>query len=141
MSNTVYPRSPKDQIDGIPFFPRMCDKIRLYAVGSLPEEYHANLGQGCDLWTCQLLQINYDELVKVVRQGADDQQALEWAYQTGEKPSDLLKVWWSSYARNRGHHDDLSEKLAFRKEQAGLAHRDDIFSFFELMDVEEGRVS
>lgn len=139
MINNAFPRSPKDEIDGIPYFPRMCDKIRKFAANELPADYHDNLGKGSDLWCCQLLQINYDQLVEVVRQGADDMQALQWAYDTGEKPSDLLKVWWSSYARNRGFKDDLSERLAQRKRDAGFADRDDLHSFFEFIDAEEGR--
>jgi hypothetical protein len=41
--------------------------------------------------------------------------------------------------RKRGWRDGASAGLAKQKAEAGLAHRDDIQVFFDLMDVEEGR--
>ena len=56
------PRSPKDEIDGLPYLPRLCDKIRLKQSGNLDPEYHPNLGIGMDLWTCQYLGVDYEAL-------------------------------------------------------------------------------
>lgn len=39
-----YPKSPREMTEGIMYFPRMLDKIRLHARGELGEDYHANLG-------------------------------------------------------------------------------------------------
>jgi len=136
---TRYPRSSKDEIDGIPYFPRMCDKIRLFDKGALTEDYHKNLGKALDLWTCQLLEVEYEDLKKVVIGGASDQEALDWAYENGRKPVSPLKDWWCSYARNCGFRDGLSEKLEERKVEAGFGGREDICSFFDFMDAEEGR--
>jgi hypothetical protein len=36
--------SPKELTKGMMYFPRMLDKIRLYARGELPHNYHTNLG-------------------------------------------------------------------------------------------------
>ena len=41
------PRSPYDMVDGVFYFPRMLDKIRLQTRGALSEAYHDNLG--CEL--------------------------------------------------------------------------------------------
>lgn len=139
LETAAFPRSSKDEIDGLPYFLRMCHKIRLYADGTLHEDYHKNLGKALDLWTCQLFQIDYDDLVKFVTAGADDRQALDWAYANGVNPEPMVKDWWCSYVRNCGFRDNLSEKLAQRKLDAGLAHRDDICSFLDFMDAEEGR--
>ncbi|GAA5496827.1 protein of unknown function [Rubritalea squalenifaciens DSM 18772] len=136
---TTFPRSPKDEIDGIPYFPRMVDKIRKFAAGELHEDYHKNLGKALDLWTCQLLKIEYSELVDFVQGGATDEEALAWSFEKGGKPEATVKEWWCSYARNRGFRDDLSEKLELRKAEAGMADRHDICSFFDFMDAEEGR--
>lgn len=140
MSECVdFPKSSKEEIDGIPYFIRLCDKIRLYAKGELSEDYHKNLGKALDLWTCQLLEVAYADLRKIVEDGADDRAALDWAYEHGRKPESPLKDWWCSYARNRGFRDDLSEKLELRKSEAGFGGRDEICSFFDFMDAEEGR--
>ena len=117
----------------------MVDKIRKFAAGELHEDYHKNLGKALDLWTCQLLKIEYSELVDFVQGGATDEEALAWSFEKGEKPEATVKEWWCSYARNRGFRDDLSEKLELRKAEAGMADRHDICSFFDFMDAEEGR--
>ena len=36
-------RSPREKLGGYVILPRLIDKVRLYAQGTLPEEYHQNL--------------------------------------------------------------------------------------------------
>lgn len=135
-----FPCSAKDEIDDLPYFLRMCDKVRLFAAGELHEDYQKNLGKALDLWTCQLLKIEYSQLVDfITKSGADDRAALDWAYANGEKPESPVKDWWCSFARNAGFRDGLSEKMEVRKQDAGFGHREDICSFFDFMDAEEGR--
>lgn len=133
-----FPRSCRDEIDGIPYFPRMCEKIGLHGRGELDQDYHPNLGRGLDLWTCEFLEVDYEDLKRVVLEGADDRAALNWAYEAGRKPEDPMKGWWCSYVRNRGFRDDLSERLFERKREAGFGDRDDICTFFDFIDAEEG---
>lgn len=135
----IYPRSPKDEVLDLPYFARMCHKIRLMRDGDLHADYQPNLGKGFDLWTCELLDIQYDDLVKVVQAEPSDETALYWAYENGSKPCELKLKWWLSYMRNRGYNDDLSEVLETRKVDAGFGGRDDIASFFDFIDAEEGR--
>ena len=135
-----FPRSSKDEIDGLPYFLKMCHKIRLLAAGQLHDDYRNNLGKALDLYTCQLLKVEYSDLVEfMTKNNEDDQAVLDWAYTVGEKPASSQKEWWCSFARNLGFRDHLSERLAERKLAAGLAHRDDICNFFDFMDAEEGR--
>jgi hypothetical protein len=136
----IFPRSSKDEIDDLPYFLRMCHKIRLHAAGELHEEYHNNLGKALDLSTCQLLNVDYAALADAIdTRGLDDQAALDWAYENGIKPESPQKDWWCSFVRNFGFQDALSQRLAERKQGAGLAHRDDIQTFFDFIDAEEGR--
>ena len=135
----IYPKSPREEIDGISCFVRTCDKIRLFAAGDLHQDYHANLGKGFDLWVCQILNINYPSLVTKVTAGGSDAEVLEWAYEQGEKPEECRLEWWLSYIRNHGCRDERSEVLEKRKVEAGLGGREDILSYFDLIDVEEGR--
>ena len=41
---TTYPKSPKEMTNGMMYFPRMLDKIRLHARGELHEDYRENFG-------------------------------------------------------------------------------------------------
>lgn len=134
------PCSPKQEIDGLLYFPRLCDKIRLKEAGTLDPEYFGNLGIGMDLWTCQFLGINYEDLAEQIRNGASDQVALEWAREQGIQRTDAEAAWWRSYMLNRGFRDDLSQRLVERKTESGMAQRDDIQSFMDYIDADEGRL-
>lgn len=133
------PRSPRDEIDGVIYFPRLCHKVRLHAAGKLDPQYHANLGSGMDLWTCQFLGVEYPALADQIRSGKSDTEALEWAQENGVARSTAEFAWWSSFMRTRGFRDDLAEKLAQRKAESGLEHRDNIQTFMDYIDADEGR--
>ena len=133
------PRSPKDEIDGLLYFPRLCDKIRLKQAGDLDPEYHPNLGLGMDLWTCQFLGVDYADLEKQVSDGSSDSEALNWAREHGAPRADTDAAWWRSYMSNRGFRDDLSQRLIERKTETGMSQRDDIQSFMDYIDADEGR--
>lgn len=135
---TVFPRSPKDEIDGLIYFPRMLDKIRLHLDGKLHADYHDNMGKALDQYTCDLLQVDYVELAEKVLDGADDKEVLEWAYNTGCKAESPQKDWWCSYVRNLGFNDHLSDVLAQRISDAGFSDRADLNSFLDFIDAEEG---
>lgn len=136
---SIFPCSPKDEIDGLIYFPRMCDKIRLHGRGELPEDYHANLGSGMDLWICQFLGVDYEELAKQIREGASDEETLEWSRQNGVQRPDHEFAWWSAFMKTRGFRDDLAERLAQRTEESGFGDRNDILTFMDYIDADEGR--
>ncbi len=136
----VFPKSPLEEVGGIPYFVRMCDKIRLHASGGLDADYIRNLGRGFDRWTCDFLRVDYADLVEKVLSGLDDAAALEWAVSEGGERTATERDWWLSYMRNRGYGDDFSELLAKRKSENGFEDRDDIVSFFKLIDADEGRI-
>ena len=135
----IFPKSPLEEVGGIPYFVRMCDKIRLQASGDLHADYQSNLGGGFDKWTCEYLRVGYEDLVEQVKNGLDDFAALEWAVSKGGEHTAAERDWWLSYMRNRGHRDDLSEILVKRKTENGLSDREDIVSFFGMIDADEGR--
>ena len=44
MSDIIYPRSPRETMDGWHYLPRYVDKIRLHLAGKLHADYQENLG-------------------------------------------------------------------------------------------------
>jgi hypothetical protein len=138
--NTTFPCSPKMEIDGLIYFPRLCDKIRLLKAGKLGEDYHANLGAGMDLWICQFLGVTYEKIAELVQNGASDEEALQWAKENGVARPDHEVAWWNSYMRTRGFRDDLSERLSSRIAESGFGERDDILTFMDYIDADEGRL-
>jgi len=91
-----------------------------------------------DLWTCQLLQVEYAQLKKQVEAGASDTEVLEWCFKQGTRPDTLQVSWWNSYIRNRGFNDDLSEKLQMRIKESGFEEKN-IQTFFQYIDADEER--
>ncbi len=133
------PRSARDEIEGIVYLPRLFDKVRLHHSGKLHPEFHTNLGLGMDLWTCQFLGVDYNELKAQVLAGATDEQALAWAREHGVTRPDYEKAWFTAYVKTRGFRDDMSERLSERKKEDPKTDRDDIQTFMDYIEVDEGR--
>lgn len=136
---TGIPCSARTEFGGIIYLPRLVDKIRLMEGGTLHEDFHANLGRGMDLWTCQFLCVDYNDLRAQVIAGATDDEILVWIKEHGRSRPDFELAWFNSYMRNRGFRDDLSERLAERKKETPHTDRDDIMSFMDYIEVDEGR--
>ena len=79
--------------------------------------------------------MNYSELAEVVRNGADDDAALEWVFTNGRKPTDEEIDIWNSFILKRGWRD--ASGLQADKEASGFGDRDDIQTFVELFKAEE----
>jgi gluconokinase len=137
-------RSPRDTVGGIMVFGRILDKIRLHArEGRLPEGYHLGFIPGkrtFDDRVCTLLGVSFEALTQRVLQGGSDEEVLEWCFQNGRRPDDEHIRLFNGFMTKRGWRDEASAGLEEQKAEAGLAHRSDIVTFFDLMDVEEGRM-
>lgn len=137
-------RSPRDAVGGIFVFGRILDKIRLHADGALPEGWHVGVIPGkrtFDDRVCRLLGVSFDALEARVLAGGSDDEILEWCFETGSRPTDEQIEIWNGFMSKRGWRDAASGGLESQKADAGLAHRDDLLTFFDLMDVEEGRAA
>ena len=92
-----------------------------------------------DLWTCQFLGVDYNDLKAQVIAGATDEDALNWARENGVTRPDYEKAWFLAYMKTRGFRDDLSKRLAERKKDDPRTDRDDILSFMDYIEIDEGR--
>ena len=135
-------RSPHDKTGGVVYFGRMIDKIRLHAGGRLPEDYIANLGGGFDLRCVRFLGVSYSTLSEHMSAHPDqaDEELLRWCFQNGRAPDEELITVWNEYMRKRGWNDDLSDRLQQRLAEGGFGHRADVQTFFDYIDLDEGRM-
>jgi gluconokinase len=135
------PRSAYDHINGLVYFPRMLDKIRLHAAGKLSPDYHANLGGGFDGRCCRFLHIEYATLRDRAMEGGTDEQILDWCFTHGRRPTEEEIFVWSSFLRKRGWRDEdaVIQELEKYKAGSGLADRQDLVTFFDYYEVDEGR--
>jgi hypothetical protein len=133
--------SAYEKLGGIVWIPRMLRKIRLRMEGKLPEGYHEYLGKGFD-WRCvSFLGVKYEDVVARVEKGASDDEILAWIRQAGSNPGDAQVVIWNEYLIKRGWRDTDQPPEKFRdyKIKYGLGHRDDILTYFDFYEVDEGR--
>ena len=139
----AYPKSPTEKTNGMIYFPRMLDKIRLHARGELGEDYHKNLGaqRAADGACCNFLRINYVDLVQRVKQGGSDEEILEWCFEKGRRLNEGDLVVWNGFASKLGWRDFMTPRFEQMKKEHGIADRDDIACVPDLMDFEEGRKS
>ena len=133
-------RSPRDEVEGLVYFGRMVDKLRLELAGKLPKDYHENMGKGFDASCCEFLGVSYDKFRQRVREGGSDRELLDWCQSHGKKREPGDRAVWNAYLAKRGWRDDLADRLVFRKKEAGWEGRTEIQTFFDYIDADEGRV-
>ena len=134
-------RSPHDQVNGLVYFGRMLDKIRLHAAGKLPEGWQPMRGAvqgGFDWRCCEFLHIDYAALEAVTLQGGSDEDLLAWAYANGRQPNEQEIEIWNTFMVKRGWRDAGTQRLHERLAEIGLGP-DAAQTMFEFIDLDEGR--
>lgn len=147
MANT-YPtlipglRSPSDQVNGLVYFGRMLDKIRLHAAGKLPEGWIAAKGTemkgSFDSRCCAFLHIEYAAIEAETLKGGNDEDLLAWAFAMGHQPSETEIEIWNAFMIKRGWRDAGTQRLQERLAEISLSP-DTVQTMFEFIDLDEGR--
>lgn len=141
MSETIFPRSSRETMDGWMHLPRYIDKIRLHLAGKLAADYQPNLGRGFDGMWLKAAGVTHEQMVELVRNSIIDGQVCDWVRQNVKRtPAD--KAAHAQAMLNRPAPDDpaAQARLVQRKQEFGLAHRDDIKTFLDLNDADEKRI-
>ncbi|MBC7978928.1 MAG: DUF5069 domain-containing protein, partial [Armatimonadetes bacterium] len=121
---------------------RVLDKIRLHAQGKLPESYHVGVipeNRTFDDRICRFLNISFDDLSARTLQGGSDEEILEWCFFSGKKPDAEQIEAWNAFISKRGWRDPATTGFEKSKIEAGFGDHNDLLTFFDLMDAEEGR--
>ncbi|HEY4257744.1 MAG TPA: DUF5069 domain-containing protein [Candidatus Udaeobacter sp.] len=139
---TQTPCSDYIETKGLIYFARMLDKIRLKAAGKLPPGYFTGVDEDPTMFDARctrFLAVNYDDLVERTLKGGSDEEILEWCFEQGRRPSDEEISIWNAFLMKRGWRDEASADLQAAKQRSGLSDRNDIQTWVDLHDVEEGR--
>lgn len=142
---TIIPglRSPSDQVNGLVYFGRMLDKIRLAAAGKLPEGWHEARGTGMagsfDSRCCRFLHINYQDLEAETLKGGGDGELLAWVFENGRRPGEEEIEIWNAFMSKRGWRDAGTQRLNERLAEIGLPPGT-VATMFEFIDLDEGRL-
>lgn len=136
-------RSPFDQVNGLVYFGRMLDKIRIAAAGKLPAGWQSMRGamKGSFDWRCcQFLKVDYAALeAETLKGDKSDAELLAWGFQHGRQPDDREIEVWNAFMTKRGWRDPGTQRLNERLAEIGLPPGT-VQTMFEFIDLDEGRL-
>lgn len=123
------------------YLPRYIDKIRLHLAGKLHSDYTDNFGKGFDAKWLKSAGVTHEKMIEVVKNSITDGQVCDWVRQNVKK-SPAEKAAHRADMLNFPKADDpqMMARLKMRKEEAGVAHRDDIRAFVDCIDADEKRI-
>jgi hypothetical protein len=138
MEQIIYPRSPRETMNGWVYLPRFIDKIRLHLAGKLAKDYQENFTKGFDGAWLKASGVSAEQMIEVVKNSVTDGQVADWVRQNVKK-SEAEKAAFNNFVLNRGRGDDAAERLKFRLKEAGLEGRG-IENFVDFIDADEKRI-
>ena len=135
-----YPRSPRETMCGWAHLPRFVDKIRLHLAGKLHPDYQANFCKGFDGLWLETAGVKPEEFMEVVKHTITDGEVCDWVLKNVKKDESVKEAHRERMLNYPKKGDEeMQARLKMRKENAGLAHRDDIQSFVDFIDADEKR--
>jgi len=123
---------------GLLHLPRFLAKIRKHLAGELPKSYQRNFCKGFDRFLCLHLGIDPEQVIAAVRESVDE-RSLD-ARLLALFPSDLRVHVWNRELVQKGMSEMGREALDDAKRKMGAAHRTDVISFADMIDLDEGRL-
>lgn len=141
MSNIIYPRSPRETIDGWHHLPRYLDKIRLHLAGKLHADYQENLGKGFDGMWLKAAGVTHEQMIEVVKNSVIDGEVCDWVHHHVKKsPAEKTALWQDVLSCPKAGDEAANARFKTRKKQSGIAHRDEIQCFVDYIDADEKRI-
>ncbi len=124
---------------GLLHLPRFIAKIRKHLAGELPKTYQRNFTKGFDGFLCLHLGVDPKAVIEAVQQSASEQelsQRLKTLF-----PADLRVAKWNRELVQKGLSPMGKEAIAAAKAKMGIAHREDLLTFADMIDFDEGRIA
>jgi len=122
------------------YLPRFVDKIRLHLAGKLAPDYQESFTKGFDDAWLKAAGLRADEFIAIVKNTTTDGEVFDWVRKNVQK-TEAEKAAFQDFLLNRGREgEEIKARLKQRKEDAGLAHREDIQTFVDFIDADEKRI-
>jgi hypothetical protein len=131
-----YPRSPREQLDGMMLLPRAIDKARAQLEGKLGK--YAYYGCRFNRRLFNTLGVTEDEFLDAVRTAGDDDAMLEWIRDYVRPERDKvakMNEWVLHNTPTDAERDEFCDEL--ERVDPG---NDSIQTWTDLVDLEEGRL-
>lgn len=138
MRKKLLPRSPYDRLGGYVHLPRLIDKAKLHRQGLLNGYNYKTVG--FDKHLLAFLKLNPDAFEEAANRLETDSAILLWIEEYGAKHSAEAIEEWNEAMISR-HPDSAVKKARFLHflKEAGGEGREDIRTYFDLIEFDEGR--
>lgn len=129
------PRSPRIRLGGFVILPRMLDKGRALLAGKIGDyRFHCPLDQRFT----QFVGVDGEAIKEQLAAGKGDGEILEWVLaNAANKPDPLAIAAWSRAQEERAPSDVESRQYFNELHRATAAHRSDVTSWFDLLDLDD----
>ena len=127
-------------MSGWVYLPRFIDKIRLKLAGKLHPDYQENFTGGFDGFWLEAAGVDAETIIDVVKNTVTDGQVADWVLANIKKSPEERAALREKILTHGSQSDELKARLKWRKEEAGLATRDDIQTFVDFIDADEKRI-
>ena len=131
-----YPRSPREQLDGVMLLPRAIDKARAQLEGKLGS--YAYYGCRFNRRLFNTLGVTEDEFLDAVRSSGDDEGVREWIRDYVRPERDKISRM-NEWAQHNEPTDAEREEFCDELEKIDPGN-DSIATWTDLVDLEEGRL-
>ena len=120
MTARQYPRSPKEEVNGICFLGRLIDKVKMRNAGQI-QDYNY-LTAGFDKYLLDKLEIKGEEFEKQVLEGGSEEDVANWVKENGKVLTEEEKAEWNNMVLTFGPKAPMAQQ-AFDRNKAALAEK------------------
>ena len=120
MTTGQYPRSPKEEINGLCFLARLIDKVRMRNAGQIQDYNYLTIG--FDKYLLDKLEIQGTDLEKRVLAGGTDEEIANWVKAKSKALTDEEKAEWNNMVLTFGPKAEMAQK-AFDRNKAALGRK------------------
>ena len=123
---------------GLLHLPRFIAKAKKAVKGELGESYQRNYKKGFDRFLCLHLGIDPDEVERIVRNAANDDEIDRLLMNI--LPDDLRVAKWNRELVQKGMSEMGRQALEDAKRKMKIEDRDDLISFADMIEFDEERI-
>jgi len=128
-----------DTTFGLLHLPRFLGKIRKHLAGELPKSYQRNFTKGFDGFLCAHLGVEAADVIAAVKECGDDEAALKERLRA-MLPADVQAPKWNRKLAQTGMRGMGKEALEDAKKRMGIADREDLICFADMIEFDEDRL-
>lgn len=124
---------------GLLHLPRFIAKAKKAVRGELGKSYQRNYKKGFDRFLCLHLGIDPDQVEAIVAESGGDDAEIDRRLRE-ILPADLRVAKWNRELVQKGLSEMGRQALADAKRKMGIEDRDDLSTFADMIEFDEGRI-